>query len=269
MAPQISMIVTDIDGTILNSEHQVSPKLKGIIPQLKEKKIPLVLISARSPEAMAPIADELQLETPIAAYNGAFIVAGTEEIFSQPIDFTEANKVIQLARHNFPNIAINLYVKEKWLVEKKNKWVELEEAITQLTASEINLMDFLLTEPVIHKVLFIGEEEEIAQLNEAIGKLVLMESSKYLSKANYLEFTHKSVSKGQALTELARYYHLDKEEVMAIGDHDNDVSMITAAGLGVAMGNATEACKVKAQVITTDNDQQGAAEAIIHQVLTN
>ena len=65
-----------------------------------------------------------------------------------------------------------------------------------------------------------------------------------------------------ALQKLVAHYQIVPENVMAIGDHDNDVSMIAAAGWGVAMGNATEACKEKADWVTADNDHDGAALAI-------
>lgn len=265
--PDIRLIISDIDGTILNSQHQVSKKLQALMPLLQKRKIPFVLTSARSPKGMAAIADELTLTAPLAAYNGAYIVEQTKkgsftELFSRPLDFTEANKVIQLAVHSFPEVAVNIYSAAEWFVPAINKWVQQEEAITEMTAKEVILPDFLSNQPPIHKLLFIGSDEDIAALDAAIGRLVLMESTKYRSKSNYLEFTDKTVSKELALRELADYYQVAPNEVMAIGDHDNDLSMIAAAGFGVAMGNASEACKEKANLITVDNDHDGAAVAI-------
>lgn len=265
--PDIRLIISDIDGTILDSKHQVSDKLKQLMPLLEERKIPFVLTSARSPQGMTAIADELELSTPLAAYNGAYIVernkkGGFPQLFGRPLDFVEANKVIQLAVHDFPEIAVNIYSEADWFVPVVNDWVRQEEVITGMQAQEVLLKEFLAKKLPIHKLLFIGSEAEIAGLEAAISKLVLMESAKYRSKSNYLEFTDKTVSKELALQQLAEYYQVTSAQVMAIGDHDNDVSMIAASGFGVAMANGSEACQEKANLITADNDHDGAALAI-------
>lgn len=264
----IQLIVSDIDGTILNSEHQVTQELKETLEAVTKVSIPFVLTSARSPLAMAHIRDELGLETPLAAYNGAYIseYQTEKELFSLPVDFTEANKVIQLANRRYPEVAINIYAGNRWLVPKRNPWVQLEEEITQMKAEEVELHRFLAEELAIHKVLFIGDQEPLEQLERSIGNLVLLESAQYRSKENYLEFTHKKVSKALALEQVAAYYQVDLAHTLAIGDHDNDVSMIGAAGVGVAMGNASEAARKKADFITADNDHNGVA-VVLKQVL--
>ena len=266
--PRIDLIVSDIDGTILNTEHQVTQELKETLAAVTKAGIPFVLTSARSPLAMTHIRDELSLQTPLAAYNGAYIseYQTDKALFSLPVDFTEANKVIQLAHRRYPEIAINMYSGDRWLVPKRNQWVQLEEKITQMQAEELDLPRFLLGEPEIHKVLFIGDKEPLAELERSIGNLVLLESGQYRSKENYLEFTHKKVSKELALEQVAQYYQVDLAHTLAIGDHDNDVSMIGAAGVGIAMGNASEAARKKADFITADNNHNGVA-VVLKQVL--
>lgn len=266
--PRIDLIVSDIDGTILNTEHQVTPELKEVLGAVTTAGIPFVLTSARSPLAMAHIRDELGLKTPLTAYNGAYISEYQTEkaLYSLPLDFTEANKVIQLAHRRYPEIAINMYAGDRWLVPKRNQWVQLEEKITKMEAEELDLPRFLAEEPEIHKVLFIGDKEPLAELERSIGNLVLLESGQYRSKENYLEFTHKKVSKALALEQVAAYYQVDLAHTLAIGDHDNDVSMIGAAGVGIAMGNASEAARKKADFITADNNHNGVA-VVLKQVL--
>lgn len=78
----------------------------------------------------------------------------------------------------------------------------------------------------------------------------------------FLEVTPKGVSKGAALTQLAAKLNLDVSEIMAIGDEQNDLSMIELAGTGVAMGNAIDKVKAAAQYISADNDHDGVAQAI-------
>lgn len=81
----IRLIISDIDGTILNDHHQIDPQLTALIPDLKRETIPFVLASARSPKGMAPIARELGIEDcPMACYNGALIQKGEQVLFEHP-----------------------------------------------------------------------------------------------------------------------------------------------------------------------------------------
>lgn len=266
--PRIQLIVSDIDGTILNSQHQITQELKTVLTEVTASGVPFVLTSARAPVAMEHIRDELGLTTPLAAYNGAYIseYESSNSLFSLPVDFIEAKKVVQLAYRSYPQVAINIYAGDRWLVPKRNPWVQIEEKITQINAEECDLPRFMAQEPDIHKVLFIGDAEEVAKLEGSIGNLVLLESGQYRSKENYLEFTHKKVSKALALEQVAAYYQVDLANTLAIGDHDNDASMIGAAGVGIAMGNGSEAARKVADFVTADNNHDGVA-VVLKQVL--
>ena len=106
----IRLIISDIDGTILNDHHQIDPELAALIPDLKREEIPFVLASARSPKGMAPIAKELGIEDcPMACYNGALIQKGEQVLFEHPLDKNEARQFIDWANQHFPQVSINLY----------------------------------------------------------------------------------------------------------------------------------------------------------------
>ena len=107
---KIRLIVSDIDGTILNDQHQVDQNLKDQIPLLKKKNIPFVLASARSPLGMEPIAYELGLGgSPLACYNGALVIKGNpqhyETIIEHPLDKKEIRTFIELIKQEFPSIS--------------------------------------------------------------------------------------------------------------------------------------------------------------------
>ena len=112
----IRLIISDIDGTILNDHHQIDPQLASLIPDLKREKIPFVLASARSPKGMAPIAKELGIEDcPMACYNGALIQKGEQVLFEHPLDKIEARQFIDWANQHFPQVSINLYSGKDWM----------------------------------------------------------------------------------------------------------------------------------------------------------
>lgn len=91
----IRLIISDIDGTILTSHHQVDEQLIKVMPELEKAKIPFVLASARSPLGMQPIAHKLGLpENPIACYNGALVLEGNRTIIEHPVDKTEIQELL-------------------------------------------------------------------------------------------------------------------------------------------------------------------------------
>ena len=119
----------------------------------------------------------------------------------------------------------------------------------------------------LHKLLLIGETEEIQALYRAISTDDFPSTAFYLSKANYLEVTAKHVSKEDALVELANHYHLSLEEVLTMGDNFNDLPMLKKAGIGVTMGNAPQEVKDGAAVVTKTNNENEAGHAVETYVL--
>ena len=269
----IRLIISDIDGTILDNQHQVDPELKYIIPLLNREQIPFVLASARSPLGMEPIARELGLgDNPLVCYNGALVIEGDpqayETIIEHPLDKKEIRTFLELVKAEFPSVSINLYSGKDWIADRLDKWVQIEAAITgeQPVIQNILLpvLDALIP---IHKLLLIDEAPVIQKLHDYLQTLDFSKTAFYLSKDNYMEVTAKHVSKEQALYELAQHYQVPLEEVMTVGDNFNDLPMLRLAGLGVAMDNAPEAVKNEAKAVTKSNNEHGVAEAIKEYVL--
>lgn len=264
----IRLIVSDIDGTILDDQHQVDTQLKQQIPLLKKENIPFVLASARSPLGMAPIAHELDLDgNPLACYNGALIIKGKpnqyETIIEHPLDKKELYTFLQLINAKFPSVSINLYSGTDWIADHLDKWVQIEANITgeqPLIKNTLSLVSDGFTST--HKLLIIDEVTVIQQLHEYLQTIDFPNTAFYLSKDNYLEVTHRNVSKEHALLELANHYQIPLEQVMTIGDNFNDIPMLRLAGLGVAMGNAPQEVKDEARVATASNNQHGVSIAI-------
>ncbi|AVM71980.1 fructose-phosphate phosphohydrolase SppA [Streptococcus mutans] len=273
MAKEIKLILSDIDGTILDNNHQVDAHLRDTITELKKESIPFVLASARSPHGMFPIAQELNLgANPIACYNGALIVEGNKEHYQTLIEHglskADVKKIVALIKKQFPHISINFYSGGDWIVEEIDQWVQIEADITK-ESPDIRNFDTLLTDDSIpiHKLLLIANAQAIQEFFTYLKRVNFEDASFYLSKDNYLEVTSQSVSKENALLEIAKYYDISLSQTMAIGDNYNDIPMLKLAGLGVAMANAPQAVKNEADIETVSNNDNGVSKVIEDYVL--
>ena len=267
---RIKLIMSDIDGTILDKNHQLDSYLIELMPLLKQRDIPFVLASARSPLGIAPISKELGItDFPIACYNGALISLGDKILSQHSIDKSELLLLHDFLKKEFPTVSINVYSGKDWLVNTIDEWVEIEATITGESPKVTSLADFIRDEKtLVHKLLLIDNTDTIQKLQKNLSSIDFPQTNFYLSKDNYLEVTHNQVSKKQALLELAKYYQLSLSEIMTIGDNYNDIPMIETAGLGVAMGNAPTDVKTCANTVTDSNDQNGVSKAIKLYVLS-
>ena len=268
----IRLVISDINGTILNDQHQVDYQLKIQLPLLQEKGIPFVLASARSPLGMEPIAQQLGLiDNPLACYNGALVIKGNpqnyEVLMEHALDKKEVRCLLEFVQEKFPAVAINLYSGKDWFAEQIDKWVQEEADITGENPILQSLVSVVEDRASIHKLLLIGEAATIQNLHDYLQNTNFPKTAFYLSKENYLEVTAKQVSKENALQEIAHFYHISLQQVMAIGDNFNDLPMLKLAGLGVAMGNAPKAVKEQVAAVTHTNNNHGVAQAIEQYVL--
>ena len=266
---RIKLIMSDIDGTILDKNHQLDSYLIELMPLLKQCNIPFVLASARSPLGIAPISKELGItECPIACYNGALISLGDKILSQYSIDKSELLLLHDFLKKEFPTVSINVYSGKDWLVNTIDEWVEIEATITGESPKVTSLADFIRDEKtLVHKLLLIDNTDTIQKLQKTLSSIDFPQTDFYLSKDNYLEVTHNQVSKKQALLELANYYQLPLTSIMTLGDNYNDIPMIETAGLGIAMGNAPRDVKTCAKAVTDSNEQNGVSKAIKLHVL--
>lgn len=255
-------VFSDIDGTLLNSNHQIFPKTKTKIQKIMEKGIPFVLVSARMPDGMTFIRDALGKPQPMICYSGALVVDEHKQpLYSAHLPQEEAFCVGEWIRRQYKNVAVNLYAGDNWIVEnREDPWVKAEMAITK---TEVIEADFSKKEVFqgIHKILCMGEAEQIFALEKDL-KEKFPALRIYRSKDTYLEIMSMKASKSDALRQLEKYFQIDREEILAFGDGCNDVDMLEYAGLGVAMENADPAVKAAADLVTVSNDDEGLRKVL-------
>ena len=260
---RVKIIFSDIDGTLLDSCHQITDGTRNKIIELEQKGIPFVLVSARMPEGVASIRRQIGSHSPIISYSGGLIYDANRRIlYSCLLELNHALKIKKVLETEFPRICCNTYGYEKWIVDNADDpWVRREEAITGLNAAEGDIKKEFEEEGGIHKFLLMGEAKEIHNVEIWLRK-DYPELSIALSNENYLEVMHGSVKKSAGITCLCNYRGISLEEAMAFGDGHNDMDMLKVVKYGYAMGNAPKEVKESAAFETLDNDHEGVLAVI-------
>jgi len=242
------IVFSDIDGTLLNKDRELSSATIAEIKKLKNK-IPFILISARMPAAMRHIQNELDIEElPLICYNGGLIIVNNEVVSSTeiPIDIVE-----DLSCWNSEiNCHLSLYHQDEWYVPAMDEWALKEQNNTkvepEIRSDREVIKKWNSEKKGAHKIMAMGEESQIDQIRDYLAEKFPDQLHLYRSKNTYLEIAPKSISKYTAIELLLhRHFNITSGEAIAFGDNYNDVEMLKNIGYGVAVGNARpEALKV-------------------------
>ena len=262
MTYKYKAVFSDIDGTLLNTSHQIPEDTKKKIKQINKEGIPYVLVSARMPKGMTNIRAELGAKSPMICYSGALVVDEDDKpIYSVAISKENAKELCKRIKELNAKISINIYTNDEWLVEdKKEYWVAQESEITGVIPKEVAFEDEEVYQEV-QKVLCMGDKEEIAKLEQQLVE-EFPEIRIYRSKDTYLEIMSMKASKSDAIHMLKNHFNVEQEEIIAFGDNFNDIDMLQYAGLGVAMGNASDEVKKAADIVTDINDNEGERQIL-------
>lgn len=264
------LVVLDMDGTLLNSQKEITERVRKAINAAKAIGVKVVLASGRPINGMLPTLEALGLTTVddyVLTYNASLTlnVASKEVIRSEFLTGQDARDLYHLAL----KLGVNTHAyssKLGLITPKISKYTEHEAFINKI---EINICDFTTLEPSeeMLKIMMIDEAEI---LTAAINRLPDSLQEKYSmaqSAPFFYEFMSKKSGKANGVAALATYLGLTHEQVICVGDAGNDLEMIQYAGLGIAMANATDDVKAVADYITLSNDQDGVAHVFEKFVL--
>ncbi|WP_462413652.1 Cof-type HAD-IIB family hydrolase [Neobacillus sp. Marseille-QA0830] len=260
---KLKAVFSDIDGTLLNSDHKVTSETKEAIIKVVNQHVPFVLVSARMPSSILQIQKDLSIDSPIICYSGALVLDAVDHngqrkiINSTSLSQTDVKGIHTIVNSLFPAVSFSLYSHNQWVVnDNANKWIIQEKEITNINPIPCNFLSFLEENYDFHKCLCMGEPQVINQLQSAL-KDKFPHLTIYKSKDTYLEVMSGHASKSNAIKKLENLYHITNQEIMAIGDNYNDMDMLKYAGLGVAMGNAPDVVKAIADEVTLSNNENG------------
>ncbi len=253
------MIAIDLDDTLLDSRGSIPERTALAVRAAAEAGVRVVICTGRTIKGMRRFHDALNLDTLMITSGGAEVYdAQGHIIFGYPVEPALVKRVLQLAREYEAHAQV--YVDGELAYQSRNAYAEKYERSYGFPGIEIPDL-FERDDIVTPKVLFMSEPETILSIkSEAETRFPQLAIKR--SKPEFLEFVHPDVSKGEAMKFVAGYYGIDLKDVVAVGDSEIDISMIEAAGLGVAMGNASLETKAAADWVCASNDDAGVADVI-------
>ena len=255
-------IFLDLDGTLNNDQKIITESTKSALMAAQRRGVRLVLASARPSPGLFKERDILCLQEfggVLMSYNGGRIVDAKSGavLYETSMDLEQTKAVLRFLE-KLPVTPI-LDDGVQFYVQDKNGYkVDYECQNNRMTCTEVgNLADFLSFAPI--KILMSVLPERITEVQQKIAAFLPKELTVVQTAPFYLEVIPAVINKGQGLLDTCSALGIDPRDAVAFGDAQNDVPMLKAAGVGVAMGNASQEVKAAADEVTVSNNEDGIA----------
>lgn len=262
MEHTIKAVFSDIDGTLLDSGHRVTPRTREQILKIIEMGIPFVIVSARSPSGIYPIMKRNGFHCALISYSGALIMDPDRNVlYTREIERETAERIERFLADKKYDMSWCIYSGDDWLSpDRCDERIRREERIVEALSGEGTVGD-LPEGAGVNKFLCICAPGSIAgierEVKEAFPEAEVVRSSDIL-----LEIMAKGISKREAVERYCRHLGILPKDTIAFGDNYNDVEMLEAVGRGYVMGNAPEEIKERFPYVTADNDHDGIAQVL-------
>lgn len=255
----------DIDGTLLNSAHELPSGSREAVRSAAKNGVTICLMSARPPQAVFPIRDALGVDGPLACCGGGLILQGENRLADSRLTCACTQTVLRETQAR--GIHLSVYRDLDWIIAAEDEWSRAEAQITgvQPTVAPLETLFTDWGDAGAHKLLCMGEKNKIDELIPVLEAKHLP-MTLVRSKDEYLEVIPAGAGKDTAMYVLCEALDITPDEVMALGDHDIDAPLLRAAGLGIAMGNASPIARAAADELTDSCDADGAAHAIYRHI---
>lgn len=266
----IKLVAIDIDGTLLNDKREITENVKNAIQEAKEAGVKIVITTGRPLPGVKDILDQLNLREKgdyVITYNGALVQATDtgEEFIREPLtkeDFLEIEtESRRIGVHMHAITASGIYTANRDIGRYSvHEAFLVNMPLYYRTVEEMGKLDFV-------KMMYVDDKQTLDLAIEKLNREFYKKYNLVKSAPFYLEVLNKKASKGNAVMHLANKLGIKVEETMAIGDEENDRSMLEIVGNPVVMGNGNPDIKKIAKYITKSNNEDGVAHAIKTYVL--
>ncbi|PWJ96002.1 hypothetical protein C7380_103183 [Oceanotoga teriensis] len=260
-------LVFDLDGTLLNSNSEISKKNIEAMKMIIQSKNQLILASGRMLVSMKKIIDKyipfIKGISPIISYNGAYIIDEKDKLIYESI--IDKQVAVDLINH-LRNIKSHrqIYVKDVLISEEENDFIEFYSKHANVDYKIVkDLNDFIMqkdNDPL--KILCIDDELKIREIENEIQNKFSNNLNIVLSFKNFLDIMSKEASKGNAIKKISKIYNIDFEQLYVFGDSNNDISMFEITNNSFTLNNANKNVKSAAKHILPSNDEDGVYYAV-------
>lgn len=263
---KIQLIAIDMDGTLLRADHRVSPAVIAAIQAARRQGIRIVLTTGRPYSGVREylaLLDMQQMEDYCITYNGALLqrAATGDALMQASLNYSDYRQIEALSAE----LGCHFHVLDQHSLYTANRTIS-RHTVYESYLTHIPLIyceaQRMPAQIQLLKMMLIDEPDIIDQVQARLPAPLYQQFSVIRSSAYFIEFMHPAVSKGNTVRQLAEQLAIAPAQIMAIGDQQNDISMLRYAGVSVAMGNASDDIKALADHVTLSNNADGVAYAI-------
>jgi Cof subfamily protein (haloacid dehalogenase superfamily) len=258
---KISLVLADVDGTLVTEQKILTQRARDSVSALQRAGILFAITSGRPPLGIEMLFDALDIETPIAGFNGGLFVRRDLTILEEktvPADV--ARQAIDLMRTQ--GLDTWVYSGNDWLITKADAPHVAREAWTVKFQPKI-VSDVCEHLQEVAKIVGVSDDLEKVKRCEAEAQAAFGgRATANRSQPYYLDVTNKNANKGCVVEYLAQHLHVPESEIATIGDQPNDITMFQRSGFSIAMGNASDEVKSQATAVTASYNDEGFAKAI-------
>ena len=256
------LLCTDLDGTLFSSDGSLSEENKGAIEYFKSEGGSFTFITGRPPLTAGRAISLAKPNVPIGCFNGGGIYDHMQGEYVFLYELDEASRALADAVYeNIPEVAVHFYTPRQTYFARVNEASERYSLITGLDFPRAHYRD--IKEPIIKMVFASLSGEVIEKTKSFLLSHPLSERFDFIrSEFAFFEMIPKGVDKGQLVDKLAKHLGIDTRRTIAAGDYNNDISMVKAAGVGIAVENAVDELKAVADLITVSCDRHAIREIV-------
>jgi Cof subfamily protein (haloacid dehalogenase superfamily) len=265
-AGKISLVLADVDGTLVDKQKVLTERARAAVRALRKAGIRFAITSGRPPLGMAMLFEPLELDTPIAGFNGGLFVDRHLTILARhTVPEDVAREAIALIRSH--GLDPWVYRGNDWLITRAGAPHVAREAWTVKFEPEV-VADFNGPLSEVAKIVGVSDDLDRVARCEADARAAFgQRATASRSQPYYLDVTSQEANKGAVVAFLSERLHVPAEAIATVGDQPNDVVMFERAGFSIAMGNASDEVKSRASAVTDSYEDEGFAKAMERFVL--
>jgi Cof subfamily protein (haloacid dehalogenase superfamily) len=259
-ASTIRLVVSDVDGTLVDGKKQLTPAVKAAVARLTQAGVAFTIVSARPRSGMLPIADALGIDAPMGAFNGGIVFTRDGQMQSHHvIDRTVAEGMFAIAK----GAAVDTWVfaDDIWYASTDQGEHVANERLASNQAPIVT-QDFTPYFDRADKITFVSDDGDLLKSLAEKANQFAKQATIVQSQTYYLDVTAQAANKGDGVIALSHALGVPLSETAVFGDQANDLPMFAQAHVSYAMGQGPAAVRAKATHVVASNDQDGVAEAI-------